>query len=102
MGIFIQHHYLVPPPVHPLTYQVRPFTVLLLHGGTYKLKEDFKKTQEKGWGKVTFLCMQKCEITLIFFLFDGRFKKKTGAVGMKVNNMHEFVKKNKTMLLSFG
>lgn len=46
---------------------------------------------------MTFLCMQKCEITLIFFLFDGRFKKKkeTGAVGMKVNNMHEFVKKNK-------
>lgn len=28
--------------------------------------------------------------------------KKTGAVGMKVNNMHEFVKKNKTMLLLFG
>lgn len=33
-GVFIWHHYLVPPPVHSLTYQVRPFTVLLLHMGT--------------------------------------------------------------------
>lgn len=27
------------------------------------------------------------------FSIDGRKKKETGAVGMKVNNMHEFVKK---------
>lgn len=76
----------MPPPVHPLTYQVRPFTVLLLHMGT--------SNEKKKWeGRGTFLCMQKCEITLIFFSVDGRKKKETGAVGMKVNNMHEFVKK---------
>lgn len=27
------------------------------------------------------------------FSIDGRKTKETGAVGMKVNNMHEFVKK---------
>lgn len=36
--------------------------------------------------------MQKGVITLIFFLLMEE-KKETGAVGMKVNNMHEFVKK---------
>lgn len=46
---------------------------------------------------MTFLCMQKCEITLILFLLmeEIKKKKKTGAVGMKVNNMHDYVKKNK-------
>lgn len=43
---------------------------------------------------MTFLCMQKCENTLIFLLLMEE-KKETGAVGMKVNNMHEFVKKIK-------
>lgn len=48
-----------------------------------------KQTRE---GKVTFLCMQKCVIMLIFFLLMEE-KNETGAVEMKVNNMHEFVKK---------
>lgn len=48
--------------------------------------------KKSGREKVTFLCMQKCEITLIFFLLMEE-KKETGAVRMKVNNMHEFVKK---------
>lgn len=30
-----------------------------------------------GWGKVTFLCMQKCDSTLISFSIDGRILKKT-------------------------
>lgn len=41
---------------------------------------------------MTFLCMQKCVIMLIFFLLMEE-KNETGAVEMKVNNMHEFVKK---------
>lgn len=60
-GIGIQHHYLVPPPGHPLTYQVRPFTVLLLHTGTYKFEKKDKHLRRLEGGKVTFLCMQKCE-----------------------------------------
>lgn len=92
--IVIQHHYLVPPPVHPLTYQVRPFTVLLLHMGTLTKTKKRRKKRKLGGRGVTFLCMQKCEI--IFFLSieeKNGGKKETGAVGMKVNNMHEFVKK---------
>lgn len=37
--------------------------------------------------------MQKCVIMLIFFLLMEEKKNETGAVEMKVNNMHEFVKK---------
>lgn len=48
--------------------------------------------KKNGREKVSFLCMQKGVITLIFFLLMEE-KKETGAVGMKVNNMHEFVKK---------
>lgn len=43
---------------------------------------------------MTFLCMQRFEITLIcFFSIDGRKKKRNWFLGMKVNNVHEFVKK---------
>lgn len=51
-----------------------------------------KKKTKRREVKVTFLCMQKCVITLVFFLLM-ELKKKIGAVEMKVNNMHEFVKK---------
>lgn len=91
-GICIQHHYLVPPPVHPLTYQVRPFTVPLLHMGTSDEKKEKKEKNKGEREKVTFLCMQKCELHWSFFYWWKK-KKETGAVGMKVNNMHEFVKK---------
>lgn len=36
--------------------------------------------------------MQMCDYTDLFF-YRWKKKKGTGAVGMKVNNMHEFVKK---------
>lgn len=37
--------------------------------------------------------MLKCEITLIYFLLMEEKKIETGALGMKLYNMHEFVKK---------
>lgn len=54
---------IVPPPVHPLTYQVRPFTALLLH---MRISNGEKK------GKVTFLCMQKGDITQFFLLMEEK------------------------------
>lgn len=75
----------MPPLVHLRTYQVRPFLAPLLHTKKKKsLKEKKtlnvqKKKNERG---VAFLCMQK----------KGG-KKKKGAVGTKVDNVHEFVKK---------
>lgn len=72
-----------------MTYQVRPFTVPLLHTGT----SDEKKKKKQEGGKSDFSLHAEVWITLIFFLLMEEKKKETGAVGMKVNNMHEFVKK---------
>lgn len=43
MGSVSSIIYLVPPPVHPLTYQVRPFTVPLLHTETSDEKKNSKR-----------------------------------------------------------
>jgi len=84
----------VPPPVHPLTYQVRPFTALLLHTDTWKEEEDEDDDNNK---KVTlfFACRSDKYADLFFLSVDGGNdnKKTAGAAGMKVDNMHEFVKK---------
>lgn len=57
-----------------------------------KMEKKKKKKKSKRGEKVTFLCMQMCDYADLFSI-DGRKKKGTGAVGMKVNNLHEFVKK---------
>lgn len=57
--------------------------------GVGKKKNEIKRRER---GEVTFLCMQKCDLHSFFLLMEET-KKETGAVGMKVNNMHEFVKK---------
>lgn len=62
--------YIVPPPVHPSTYQVRPLTVLLLHTGTFK-----------GGGVIVRFFACKCvKLHLIFYWWKIK-KTKTGAVG---------------------
>lgn len=73
----ILHRYLVPTLVHLRTYQVRPFLAPLLRTGTSE-KRNLKK-ERNSEGGVAFLCMQNAG--------------KIGAVGMKVDNVHEFVKK---------
>ncbi len=51
------------------------------------------KKKMKREGKSDFSLHAEVWITLISFLSMEEKKKETGAVGMKVNNMHEFVKK---------
>lgn len=53
-----------------------------------KKKRKKKTESERG----NFSLHAEVWITLIFFLLMEE-KKETGAVGMKVNNMHEIVKK---------
>lgn len=62
---------LVPPPVHPLTYQVRPFTALLLHTDTWKEEEDEDDDNNK---KVTlfFACRSDKYADLFFSLCGWR------------------------------
>lgn len=47
------------------------------------------KQEEKKW---LFFACRSVNYTDLFF-YRWKKKKETGAVGMKVNNMHEFVKK---------
>lgn len=75
----ILHRYLVPTLVHLRTYQVRPFLAPLLQNGDFRKRKFFKKRERNSEGGVAFLCMQNAG--------------KIGAVGMKVDNVHEFVKK---------
>lgn len=75
----ILHHYLVPTLVHLRTYQVRSFLAPLLQTGTSEKRNLKKKEERNGEGGVAFLCMQNAG--------------KIGAVGMKVDNVHELVKK---------
>lgn len=57
------------------------------------MKRKKKKTQQNKVGSDFSLHAEVWNYTDLFSI-DGRKKKKeTGAVGMKVNNMHEFVKK---------
>lgn len=71
-GLCIQHHYLVPPLVHPWTYQVRPFTVPLLYKRGHQMEIFFKRKKARG----DFSLHAEVSITLIFFSIDGRRRKK--------------------------
>lgn len=65
----------MPTLVHLRTYQVRPYLAPLLHTGE---KKNLKINKHKRGGRGFFACKSGGE---------------KGAVGMKVDNVHEFVKK---------
>lgn len=56
------------------------------------MEKKNKREGNNGKNRLFFAC-RSVNYTDGFFFNQWKKKKETGAVGMKVNNMHEFVKK---------